>query len=142
MNEKNLKFIYDKSIRRPKRLQNNVFVLFLPERIRLQPGEVKKINMKLKIRLQQNLVDCCTLLQTFSDYGIKLLNSQHILSDSNTASLNQPIDLSLNLVLKVFNRNMNNIFQLKKKQEVGLFVILNDRGEEIRHYINYKLKKI
>ena len=90
--------------------------------------------MKLKLRLQKNLVGCCTLLQTFSDNGVKLLNSQQISLDSNTASLNQPIALSWNLVLEVFNRNMNNIFQLKKKQEVGFFVILNDRGEEIRHF--------
>ena len=116
MNEKTVEFIYDKLIGRPKRLQNNVFVLYAPERIRLQPGDVKKINMKLKIRLLKNLLGCCTLLQTFSNNGIKLLNSQYISSESNTASLNQPIDLPWNLVIEVFNRNMNNIFQLKKKQ--------------------------
>ena len=110
MNEKTVKFIYDKSIRRPKRLQNNVFVLYAPQRIGLQPGEVEKINMRLKIRLQKNLVGCCVLVETFSDNGLKLLNWQHISSESNTASLNQHIDLPWNLVLEVFNRNMNNIF--------------------------------
>ena len=133
MNEKTVEFIYDKTIRRPKRLQNNVFALYASERIQLQPGEVKKINRKLKIRLQKNLVGSCTLLQTFSDNGIKLLNSQHISLESNTASLNQPIDLPRNLVLEVFNRNIDNIFQLKKKQEMGFFLILRDGGEEIRH---------
>ena len=42
MNEKTVEFIYDKLMRRLKRLQNNVFVLYAPERIQLQPGEVKK----------------------------------------------------------------------------------------------------
>ena len=49
MNGKTVGFIY-KSTRRPKRLQNNVFVLYASERIRMQPGEVKKINMKLKLK--------------------------------------------------------------------------------------------
>ena len=34
-----IKFYYDKSTRRPKRLENNVFVIYSPERIKLQPGE-------------------------------------------------------------------------------------------------------
>ena len=89
--------------------------------------------MKIKVRLPSGLVGCCTLLQTFSDNGIKLLNSQHILSESNTVSLNQPVDLSWSLTLEVFNRNLNTIFQLSKRQEMGFFHIFNDRGEEIKH---------
>ena len=73
MKRRAVEFIYDKSTRRPKRLQNNVFVLYRPERVRLRPGGVKKINMKVKLRLPSDLVGCCTLLQTFSDNGIKLL---------------------------------------------------------------------
>ena len=46
--EEKIQFIYDKITRRPKRLENNVFILYAPERILLQPGEVKEINMKLK----------------------------------------------------------------------------------------------
>ena len=133
MNGKAVEFIYDKSIRRPRRLQNNVFVLYAPERIRLRPSEVKQIDMKIKLRLPSELVGCCTLLQTFSDNGIKLLNSQHISSESNIASANQPVDLPWSLTLEVFNRNMNTFFQVNKKQELGFFHILNDRGEEIRH---------
>ena len=30
---------YHKLTRRPKRLENNVFVIYSPERIKLQPGE-------------------------------------------------------------------------------------------------------
>ena len=93
MNRRTVEFMYDKSTRRPKRLQNNVFVLYAPERFRLNPGEVKKINMKIKLRLPSNLVGCCTLLKTFSDNRIRLINSQHIWSESNTVGLNQPVDL-------------------------------------------------
>ena len=45
----------------PRRLENNVFVLYLPERIKLQPGEIKSINMKIKLRLPDNLVGACIL---------------------------------------------------------------------------------
>ena len=50
--EEKIEFIYDKTTRRPKRLENNVFILYTPERIRLQPGEVKEVNMKLKLKFQ------------------------------------------------------------------------------------------
>ena len=133
MNKDAVEIIYSRSVRTPKKLENNVFILYAPERIKLQPGKVKKIKMKIKIRLPSRLVGCCTLLQTFSNNGIKLLNSQHISSESNTASLNQPADLPWSLTLEVFNRNLSSIFLLRKGQEVGFFHILNDRGEEIRH---------
>ena len=65
MSEEVVELIYNGSTRRPKRLQNNVFVLYAPEKIRLQRGEVKNIKMRIKIRLPSHLVGCCTLLQTF-----------------------------------------------------------------------------
>ena len=42
MNRRAVEFIYNKSTHRPKRLQNNIFVLCTPERVQLRPGEVKK----------------------------------------------------------------------------------------------------
>ena len=56
MNRNCIEFIYAKTTRRPRRLENNVFVLYSPERIKLQPGEIKPINMKTKLRLPDNLV--------------------------------------------------------------------------------------
>ena len=56
MATKKIEFIYGR--RRPKRLENNVFVLYTPERIKLQPGETKMLNMKLKIKLPNELVGC------------------------------------------------------------------------------------
>ena len=135
-----VEFIYDRTTRRPRTLKNNVFVLYSSKRIRLQPSEKMNIDMKLKIRMQKNIVGSCTLLQTFDEYGIKLLNSQHISSEANI-SINQncpdqqreDLPPPWILTLEVFNRNMNTIFQLKKTQEIGFFVILNDGEEEIRY---------
>ena len=56
MNRNCVEFIYAKTTRRSRRLENNVFVLYSPEIIKLQPGEIKPINMKTKLRLPNNLV--------------------------------------------------------------------------------------
>ena len=45
MTIKKIEFIY--RIRRPKKLENHVFVLYSPEGIKLQPGETKMLDMKL-----------------------------------------------------------------------------------------------
>ena len=138
--DRTVEFIYDRTTRRPRRLKNNVFVLYSPKRIRIQAGEKINIDMKLKIRMQKNIVGPCTLLQTFDECGIKLLNSQHTSSEANIAiSQNYPdqqrdgLPSPWILTLEIFERNMNAIFQLKKNQETGFLAILNNGGEEIRH---------
>ena len=72
--EEKIQFIFDKTTRRPKRLENNVFILYAPERIPLELGEFKEINMKLKLKISRNIMETCILLQTFSNHGLKLLN--------------------------------------------------------------------
>ena len=72
--------------------------------------------MKLKIRMQKNIIGSCMLLQTFDKNGIKLLNSQHISSEANIAiNQNYPDNDKQRdnllppwiLTLEIFNRNMN-----------------------------------
>ena len=74
--------------------------------------------MKLKIILPKSVVGSCRLLKTFEENGIKLLNSSYISQRSNNDLLILYI-----LALEVLNKNMNNIFQLKKKQEIGFFIL-------------------
>ena len=107
MNTNFIEFIYDKTTRRPRKLENNVFALYLPERIKLQPGEIKSINMKIKLKMSKNLVGACTLLPSLSQNNVKLLNSFHIAMDGVTASLNQLIDLPYIFALEIQNQNMN-----------------------------------
>ena len=40
MNRNCIELIYDKRTRRPRRLENDIFMLYSPERIKLQPGEI------------------------------------------------------------------------------------------------------
>ena len=79
-------------------------MLYSPERIKLQPGEIKSINMKIKLRLPNNPVGACTVLPSLSDNNIKLLNSLHIAMDGVFASQNQPIDLSYIFALEIQNQ--------------------------------------
>ena len=145
--EEKIDFIYDKTARRPKRLENNVFILYTPERIRLQPGEVKEVKVKLKLKISRNIIGTCILLQTFSNHGLKLLSSNAIAQSENNRILQNhrtregdnddlpPWFLSFEL----YNKNLNIIFQIRKKQEIGCFIILNDAGKEIRQKKNIKI---
>ena len=122
-----VKFIYDKSMRKPRKLENNVFVIYTPEKIKLEPGEIKTINTKVKIHLSKNLVGCCTLLKAFSDNQIKLpLNSQHTSMETNVLNLSQPVNLPWNLHLAIQKENMAKNLKLNKKLEIRFFYILND----------------
>ena len=133
MNTNVNKFIYDETIRRSRTLENNVFVLYLPKINKLQLGEIKSIKMKIKFKMSKNLVGACTLLPSLSQNNIKLLNSFHIAMDGVTASLNQSINLLYIFAVEIQNQNMNGTFQLRKKQELGFFTLLNKGAEEIRH---------
>ena len=134
--EEKIEFIYDKTTRRPKRLENNVFILYSPERIRLQPGEVKEVNMKLKLKISRNII-----LQTFSNHGLKLLNLNTIAQSENNRILQNHLSGEGDnddlppwfLSFELHNKSLNKIFQIRKKQEIGYFIIVNDAGKEIRH---------
>lgn len=137
--EEKIEFIYDKTTRRPKRLENNVFILYAPEKIQLQPGEVKDVNMKLKLKFSKNIVGTCVLLQTFSNHGLKLLNSNTIAQSENNRILQNHLNVDDHnlppwfLSFELLNKNLNKIFQIRKRQEIGYFTVVNDAGKEIRH---------
>ena len=119
----NIEFTYDKTIKRPKRLQNNVFVLYSPKRIKTQPGEFK--NMKLSTHLRENIITTCLLLPSFSENGLKLENSQYISMENNIINLNQSLNLPWKLQLDTANSSMNS-FSIRKKQEIGFIIPLNE----------------
>ena len=69
--EETVEFIYDKTTKKPERLQNNVFILYTPEKIRLQPGEMMSVNMKVKIKFSTNIVGTCILQLWFEINELK-----------------------------------------------------------------------
>ena len=127
-----VEFIYDKMIKRPKRLWNNVFVLYLPERIRLQPGETAKLDVKISICPPNQIIFGCTLLPIFCKNGLKLENCFHISADNNTMNLNQPINLPWKLQFKLVNRSLKATFSIRKRQEIVYITSLNEGLDELK----------
>ena len=136
-----IKFYYQKSTRRPKRLENNVFVIYSPQSIKLQPGEKVTVNMCIKIYLSKNIEGSCRILYSLSNYGLKLLNSNTISQELNlnidnffdehyekNNSNNLP---PWTLVFELFNKNFTETIRIRKRQEIGYFFITNDRGKEL-----------
>ena len=56
-----VEFTYDKTLKQPKRLQKDVFALYSSERIEIQSGGYKKIDVRLSVRLPEQIVTYCTL---------------------------------------------------------------------------------
>ena len=100
-----VEFIYDKITKHPKRLWNNVFVIFSPERIRLQPGENDKNRYESINLSSKSDFFACTLLLTCCKNGLKLESCFYISAGDNTNNLNQPINLPWKLQFKLVNRS-------------------------------------
>ena len=126
-------FYYHKLIRRPKRLENNVFVIYSPERIELQPGETKSVNMGIKIKFS-NIEAGCRILYSLSNYNLKLLNSNMISQEMNLDNFLIIDENNLppwSLTCELFNKSFTETLQIRKRQDIRYFFIRNDRGKEI-----------
>ena len=131
-----IKFYYQKSTRRPRKLENNVFVIYSPERIKLLPGEKIILNTGIKIDLPKNIEASCKILYSLSNYGLKLLNSNTISQEFNLNIDNSLSNRENNLpswilIFEPFNKSFIQTLQIRKRQEIGYFFITNDRGKEI-----------
>ena len=114
-----VEFIYDKSKRRPKKLQNNVFVLLSSERIRLQPGESKKLDMKHA--------------HSYQRYAKKDSNWKTVIKFRQIITqLNQHVNLPWKLQFELVNRSLNTVSSIRKKQELAFITPLNEGIEELR----------
>ena len=102
-----IKFHY--KIKRPKLLENNVFVLYSPERLKFQPGEKKMVDMKLNIKFSTNIRGSCRLLFQLSNAGLQLQNSNYLSADTN-------------LHFEILNSNMTQTIEIKSKGEIGYFI--------------------
>ena len=129
--------------KRPKKLDNDVFVIYSPKRITINPGEIKHVNMQLKIFLPRNIEGTCRLLLSLSNQKLKLLNSGLI-----SQRYNQNIEIEeiyehknnlppWNLNFEILNGDFTKSITIKSKQELGYFYLLANRGEEM----TYKFEK-
>ena len=101
-----IKFNY--KIKRPKLLENNVFVLYSPQRLQFKPGEKKMVDMKLNIKFPTNVRGSCRLLFQLSNAGLQLQNSNYLSADTN-------------LHFEILNSNLTQTIEIKSKSEIGYF---------------------
>ena len=136
LTKKTIKFCYNSKAKRPKRLENNVFVIYSPEKLIIHPGEIKYINMQIKTFLPKRVEGTSKLLLAFSNQKLKLLNSSII-----SQEFNQNIEIEeyyekenylppWNLQFELLNGNFTKSIQIKNKQELGYFYLIHEMGEE------------
>ena len=101
-----IKFYYKS--KRPKLLENNVFVLYSPQKLQFQPGEKKIVDMKLNIKFPTNVTGNCRLLFQLSNAGLQLQNSNYLSGNTN-------------LHFEILNSNMTQTLGIKSKGEIGYF---------------------
>ena len=112
-----IKFHY--KTKRPKLLENNVFVLYSPEKLKFEPGEKKIVDMKLNIKFSTNVTGSCRLLFQLTNAGLHLQNSNYLSGNTN-------------LHFEIVNSNMTQTVEIKSKGEIGYFTP-DCVGTEIRY---------
>ena len=118
MSTPTIKFYY-KKIKRPKLLENNVFVLYSPQKLKFEPGEKKIVDMKIKIKFPSNMTGSCRLLFGLSNYGLRLLNSVYLSGETN-------------LHFEILNSSLTQTLQINNRHEIGYFTP-NHTGTEIKY---------
>ena len=94
--------------KKPKLLENNVFVLYSPHRIKIEPGEKKIVDMKLNIEFPPNVTGSCRLLFQLANYGLYLQNCNYLTGNTN-------------LHFEILNSNMTQKVEIKSRHEIGYF---------------------
>ena len=131
------KFHYSASTRRPKKLENNVFIIYSPERIKLQPGKRKLIDTRVKLYFSKNVNGSCRLLYSYQHQGLKLLNSKYISQEIN-ANIDNFFTIDENnlppwkLIFELYNTSLTETIVIRSKVELGYFLTQQHHtGKEI-----------
>ena len=113
-----IEFYYNKT-KRPKLLENNVFVLYSPQKLIFEPGERKMVDMKLKIKFPANVTGSCRLLFQLANCGLYLQNSNYLTGETN-------------LHFEILNSSMTQKVEIKSRKEIGYFTA-DHIGTEIKY---------
>ena len=112
-----VKFHY--KIKKPMLLENDVFVLYAPQRLKFEPGEKKMVDMKLNIKFSADVTGSCRLLFELRNHGLCLQNSNYLSGNTN-------------LHFEILNSSMTQTLEIKSRHEIGYF-ILDNVGTEIKY---------
>ena len=89
-------------------LENNVFVLYSPQRLKFEPGEKKIVDMKLNIHFSANITGSCRLLFQLANAGLQLQNSNYLSGNPN-------------LHFEIVNSSITQAVEIKSRSEIGYF---------------------
>ena len=89
-------------------LDNNVFVLYSPHKLKFEPGEKKMVDMKLNIQFSAGVTGSCRLLFQLINAGLQLQNSNYLTGNTN-------------LHFEIVNSSMTQTVEIKSKGEIGYF---------------------
>ena len=95
-------------IKKTMLLENNVFVLYSPQRLKFEPGEKKIVDMKLNIHFSANITGSCRLLFQLANAGLQLQNSNYLSGNTN-------------LHFEIVNSSMTQTVEIKSRSEIGYF---------------------
>ena len=101
-----IKFHY--KTKRPKLLENNVFVLYSPQKLQFESGEKKIVDNKLNITFPTNVSGSCRLLFQLSNAGLQLQNSNYLSGNTN-------------LHFEILNSNMTQTLEIKSRTSSIMF---------------------
>ena len=119
-------FEVEKGFKRPKHIENNVFIIYMPNRTKLRPEEDVEIRMKIGISILKDIIYTVTLLPLFKKMGLKLVYYEFM--TNSTAAEDTPRKFKI----KLTNIDLLKTFDLKKRQQICWFMTLNERDEQFK----------
>ena len=114
--------VYYNKTKRPKVLENNVLVLYSPQKLTFEPGQKKRVDMKLKIKLPSTITGSCRLLFGLANHGLYLANNNYLTNESN----------KMNLHFEILNSNLTQRLQINNRHEIGYFTA-DHTGTDIKY---------
>ena len=95
--------------KRPKLLENDVFILYSPQKLKFEPGENKIVDMKLNIKIPVNVSGSCRLLFQLLNAGLQLQNNNYLCGNAK-------------LHFELVNSNLTQSIEINSKNETGYFI--------------------
>ena len=122
MQARSIKFIIEKGSRAPKEInkQNTIFVIFVPERVTIYPGQTIFIYTKFVVNYPEDILATFLIMPNLKTEGLKLIGRNH--------ERNQRVRLEyFNPMLKTFT--------IKKNLRIAMFMTLNEGNESFKKKI-------
>ena len=140
MDKKNIIFKY--KFRKPKLLENDVFIIFAPTKIILKPGEIINLHTEIEIYLPKFIEGTFYLLNSHINEVLRLLNSNYISQINNHNIEIEEIYKNgtnippWNLTLTLENKLLTETLMIKNRMEIGFLNFYNTEGG-----IKYRFQK-